>query len=73
MNVEKAHKFLLRHLQWKHEFMPQGSISASEIQNELKQEKFFLQGVDKCGHPIGVALANRHHVSSTRDLEELKS
>ena len=72
LNVEKAHKFLLRHLKWKKQFMPEGFIRASDVHNELKKEKIFLQGVDKRGRPIGIILASKHR-SSERDLEEFKS
>ena len=68
LNVEKAYKFLLRHLQWKSEFMPEGFIRSSEVQNELKKEKIYLQGVDKRGRPIGVILANKHR-SSEREFK----
>ena len=52
--------------------MPEGFIRASDVHNELKKEKIFLQGVDKRGCPVGVIVANRHY-GSDRDLEEFKS
>eukprot|EP00250_Pteridium_aquilinum_P019458 c24440_g2_i1 orf=346-957(+) len=70
-NVDKACKFLLQHLKWRRTFVPLGCIQESEIANELKKEKIFLQGADKKGRPIGVILAARH-CSSNRDLEEFK-
>jgi hypothetical protein len=71
MNVEKAHKFLLHHLQWKREFMPEGPIRASDVQNELKKEKIFLQGADKRGCPVGVIMASKHYAAD-RNLDEFK-
>ena len=52
--------------------MPEGFIRPSDVHNELKKEKIFLQGVDKRGCPIGVIIANRHYGSDC-DLEELES
>ena len=70
-NIDKSHKFLLQHLKWRREFVPNGSINPSDVQNEVKKEKLCIQGFDKAGRPIGVILANRHHAYN-RDLEELK-
>ncbi|KAH7296020.1 hypothetical protein KP509_26G004400 [Ceratopteris richardii] len=71
LNVEKALKFLLQHLQWLQDFKPCGYIDESDIKNELRKEKLFLQGVDKQGSPIAVLLASQHKTSD-RDLEEFK-
>lgn len=71
LSVEKAYKFLLQHLKWRRAFVPHGCIRESEIPNELKKEKIFLQGVDKKGRPIGIILAVRHETCD-RDLEEFK-
>jgi hypothetical protein len=72
MSFDKAHRFLLRHVQWRKEFVPKGSISASEVQAELMKGKVYLQGADKLGHPLVVLMANRHF-GSDRDLQEFKS
>jgi hypothetical protein len=71
LNIEKAHKFLLQHLKWRREFVPDGSINPADVQNEAKKEKLCIQGFDRVGRPIGVILANRHFAAD-RDLEELK-
>lgn len=54
-NIEKATAMLLKHVNWKHTFAPKGFISDSEVRSELNGNKFFIQGTDKKGHPIGVA------------------
>ncbi|KAI5083996.1 hypothetical protein GOP47_0000165 [Adiantum capillus-veneris] len=71
LNVDKALKFLLQHLKWCGTFKPLGFIPETEIVNELKKEKIFVQGTDKTGRPIGVILATRH-ITSERNLEEFK-
>ncbi|XVE63784.1 hypothetical protein DITRI_Ditri07aG0047800 [Diplodiscus trichospermus] len=60
LDVEKASAMLLKYLKWKRDFVPNGSISESEVTNEIEQNKMFLQGSDKKGRPISVLLAARH-------------
>jgi hypothetical protein len=72
MDAAKAHRFLLRHVRWRAEFVPKGSIAASEVQAELRKGKVYLQGADRAGHPIVVLMASRHYASD-RDLQEFKS
>ncbi|TYI90481.1 hypothetical protein E1A91_D03G126500v1 [Gossypium mustelinum] len=50
----------LKYLNWKRNFVPNGSISPSEIRHEIQQNKMFLQGWDKKGRPIALLLAARH-------------
>lgn len=70
-NVEKASQFFLKYLKWKQRFVPLGYIPESEVSNELRKNKIFIQGLDKQRRPIGVILAARHNAFD-RDLEEFK-
>ncbi|KAK8476355.1 hypothetical protein V6N11_014485 [Hibiscus sabdariffa] len=60
LDVEKASAMFLKYLKWRRSFVPNGSISPSELKNEIQQNKMFLQGSDKKGRPVGVLLAGRH-------------
>ncbi|KAK8686367.1 hypothetical protein V6N13_125392 [Hibiscus sabdariffa] len=60
LDVEKASNMFLKYLNWKRTFVPNGSISPTEIRHELEQNKMFLQGSDKKGRPMAVVLASRH-------------
>lgn len=71
LDVDKAANFLLKHLAWKREAIPNGFISESEVQKEIAQEKMFSQGFDKKGRPIGVVLGCKHDAGG-RDLNEFK-
>ncbi|KAF3784200.1 hypothetical protein EJ110_NYTH30927 [Nymphaea thermarum] len=58
-------------LRWRREFVPKGSISDSEILNEIAMEKMFGQGFDKKGRPISVVIGARH-TCFNRDIDEFK-
>ncbi|PIA32848.1 hypothetical protein AQUCO_04300048v1 [Aquilegia coerulea] len=60
LNVEKASAMFLKYLKWRRTFIPNGSISESEIPNELAQKKVFLQGHDKEGRPVEVVFGAKH-------------
>ncbi|CAK9177512.1 unnamed protein product [Ilex paraguariensis] len=60
LDIEKASSMFLKHLKWKRTFIPNGLILASEIPNDLAQNKMFMQGMDKKGRPITVAFGGRH-------------
>ncbi|KAF8400082.1 hypothetical protein HHK36_015957 [Tetracentron sinense] len=71
LDVEKASCLFLKYLKWRQTFVPNGSISASEIPNELAHNKLFVQGFDKKGRPILVVVGARHfHIK--KGLEEFK-
>ncbi|PIA32846.1 hypothetical protein AQUCO_04300047v1 [Aquilegia coerulea] len=73
LNVEKASAMFLKYLNWRRVFIPNGSISESEISNELAQKKVFLQGHDKEGRPIEVVFGAKHFPNKTKGgLEEFK-
>lgn len=60
LDVNKASAMFLKYLKWKHSFVPNGSISPSEIVDDIAQEKMYVQGVDKKGRPITIAFAAKH-------------
>ncbi|KAL6188304.1 hypothetical protein ACLB2K_039697 [Fragaria x ananassa] len=68
-DIEKASNLFLKYLSWRKAFMPNGSISESEIPRELAHNKLFVQGVDKKGRPIVVVYGGRHKHTK---LEEFK-
>lgn len=71
LNVEKASQLLLKYLKWRQALVPLGYIPESEVSNELRKKKVYIQGFDKQRRPIEVILAARHYASD-RDLEEFK-
>ncbi|XP_052182186.1 sec14 cytosolic factor-like isoform X3 [Diospyros lotus] len=60
LDIEKASAMFLEYLKWRRTFVPKGFISVSEIQNDLAQNKMFMQGTDRKGRPITVAFGGRH-------------
>ncbi|GFQ01311.1 random slug protein 5 [Phtheirospermum japonicum] len=60
LHVEKASAMVAKYLSWRRTFVPKGSISESEIPNEIAQNKMFLQGRDKKGRPIAVVFGSSH-------------
>ncbi|XP_059633419.1 uncharacterized protein LOC132276150 [Cornus florida] len=71
LDVEKASSLLLKYLSWRRAFVPNGSISASQISNQLADKKIFMQGVDKMERPIVVAFGSKHKPTKG-NLEEIK-
>ena len=71
LDIDKASALLLKYLGWRRAFIPNGYISASEIPNELAQNKLFMQGQDKKGRPITVVYGARHKPYKG-NLEEFK-
>lgn len=72
LNIEKASAMFLRYLKWRRTFVPKGSISVSEIPNELAQNKIFMQGCDKSGRPIILLFGGRHFPNKKGGLDEFK-
>ena len=60
LDIGRACAMFLKYLKWRRTSVPNGFISASEIQNEIEQNKMFMQGLDKQGRPITVLFAGRH-------------
>ncbi|KAK0588735.1 hypothetical protein LWI29_004828 [Acer saccharum] len=71
LDIEKGSNMFLKYLKWRRSFIPNGSISPSEIPNEIAQNKMFLQGFDKKGRPIGVVFGARHF-QNKQNPEEFK-
>ncbi|PIN07103.1 Phosphatidylinositol transfer protein PDR16 [Handroanthus impetiginosus] len=71
LDVEKASSMFMKYLTWRRAFVPTGSISESEITNEIAQNKMFMQGKDKQGRPIAVVLGARHFASKG-SIDEFK-
>ncbi|XP_065853497.1 uncharacterized protein [Euphorbia lathyris] len=71
LDIEKASTLFLKYLSWKKSFMPNGSISPSEIPKELGQNKLFMQGIDKKNHPILVVFGAKH-IPYKGNIEEFK-
>ncbi|GMN45185.1 hypothetical protein TIFTF001_014367 [Ficus carica] len=69
LDIEKASKMFLKYVRWRRSFLANGAISASEVPNEIAQNKFFMQGFDKKGRPIAVLLGARHKQAK---LDEFK-
>ncbi|XP_057479530.1 uncharacterized protein LOC130766846 [Actinidia eriantha] len=60
LDIGRACAMFLKYLKWRRTSVPNGFICASEIPNEIKQNKMFMQGLDKQGRPITVLFAGRH-------------
>ncbi|GAV81743.1 CRAL_TRIO domain-containing protein/CRAL_TRIO_N domain-containing protein [Cephalotus follicularis] len=71
LDIEKASVMFLKYLNWRRTYVVNGSISPSEVPNEISQNKFFLQGLDKNGRPVVVLLASRHF-QHKGGLDEIK-
>ncbi|KAM3752183.1 hypothetical protein ACB098_04G169300 [Castanea mollissima] len=71
LNVEKASALFLKYLKWRQTFVPNGSISPSELPHEIAQNKMFIQGFDKTGRPIAVVFGARHFQTKV-GIEEFK-
>ncbi|KAK9104014.1 hypothetical protein Scep_020858 [Stephania cephalantha] len=73
LDIEKASTLFLKYLKWKREFVPNGFICKSEIEDELAQLKAYLPGHDKLGRPYSVILARKHiPVTGQEGLEQFK-
>lgn len=71
LDIERASALFLKYLKWRRTFVPNDYISATQVPNELAQNKMFLQGFDKKGRPITVVLGAKHfHIKG--GLDELK-
>ncbi|RDX89867.1 Random slug protein 5 [Mucuna pruriens] len=71
LDVDKASAMFLKYLKWRHSFVPNGSVSVSDVPNELAQDKVFVQGRDKIGRPILIVLGVKHF-QNKYDPDEFK-
>ncbi|GJZ26597.1 CRAL-TRIO domain-containing protein [Tanacetum coccineum] len=72
LEIDKATAMFLKFVKWRRTFVPNGSISVSEIPNELAQNKLFMQGTDKSGRLITVVFGGRHYHNKIGGLEEFQ-
>lgn len=63
LDIEKASTLFIKYLTWKRNVMPKGHIPETEIANDLSHKKVCMQGHDKTGRPIVLAIGNRHNPS----------
>ncbi|XP_076904457.1 CRAL-TRIO domain-containing protein YKL091C-like [Bidens hawaiensis] len=72
LDIDKACTMFLKYLKWRKTFVPDGSIPVSDVQNEIAQNKMFMQGSDKIGRPIIVVFGGRHFCNKKGGIEEFK-
>ncbi|KAL6970011.1 hypothetical protein U1Q18_029720 [Sarracenia purpurea var. burkii] len=60
MEPKKAAKMFVEWQKWRASFVPLGFISDSEVSDELKARKIYLQGLSKDGHPVLIGKASKH-------------
>jgi hypothetical protein len=73
LDIEKASALFLKYLSWRKEFVPNDTISPSEIPNDLAHDKLFMQGQDKLGRPIVVVFGGRHKQTSLEEFKRMRS
>ncbi|KAJ9153036.1 hypothetical protein P3X46_026525 [Hevea brasiliensis] len=60
MDPEKAAKMFVQWQKWRAEFVPNGFIPDSEVQDELETRKIYLQSLTKEGYPVLIVKASKH-------------
>ncbi|GMH34079.1 hypothetical protein BSKO_01913 [Bryopsis sp. KO-2023] len=65
-DLEKAVVRLRKHADWRIAYAPEGRIGNSGLEEELADEKVFLQPPDKSGRSLIVVLAKNHTYSNDR-------
>ncbi|KAL0540361.1 hypothetical protein IC582_024598 [Cucumis melo] len=60
MEVSKAAKMFVQWKKWRDATVPKGYIAESEVEDELKAKKIFLQGMSIKQLPVMIVIANRH-------------
>ena len=71
MDPKKAAKMFVTWQKWRASFVPLGFIPDSEVLDELKSRKIFLQGFSNEGHPLVVLFACKHYPA--KDQQQFKS
>ncbi|KAI7748973.1 hypothetical protein M8C21_033890 [Ambrosia artemisiifolia] len=61
MDPNKAAKMFVAWEKWRTSFVPLGFISDSEVVDDLKAKKLFLQGLSKAGLPVVILHAAKHY------------
>lgn len=72
LDVEKAANMFMKYIIWRKTFVPKGCISVSEVSNQMAQNKMFMQGKDKQGHPIAVLFGARHSACKAGGMDEFR-
>ncbi|KAI3796301.1 hypothetical protein L1987_38968 [Smallanthus sonchifolius] len=67
MDPNKAAKMFVAWRKWKDSFVPLGFIPESEVIDELKLKKVFLQGLSKSGFPAMIYHGSKHFPSKDQD------
>ncbi|XP_076884223.1 sec14 cytosolic factor-like [Bidens hawaiensis] len=70
MDPNKAAKMFVAWQKWRASFVPLGFIPESEVADELKAEKTFLQGLSKSGLPVVILQASKHYPA--KDQQQFK-
>ncbi|XP_062113373.1 sec14 cytosolic factor isoform X2 [Humulus lupulus] len=60
MDPDKAAKMFVQWQKWRASLVPNGSISASEVPDELAAKKLYLQGLSNKGYPVMIVKASNH-------------
>ncbi|XP_042063742.1 phosphatidylinositol transfer protein CSR1-like [Salvia splendens] len=71
LDVEKGSSMLVKYLQWRREFVPNGHFNREDvIVTGVLLNTLYLQGYDRISRPILVVLAGNHkHVSNIDDFK----
>ncbi|KAJ4846076.1 hypothetical protein Tsubulata_027400 [Turnera subulata] len=71
MDPVKAAKMFVQWQKWRADFVPNGSIPASEVPDELEPKKVYLQSLSKDTYPVAIVKASKHFPS--KDQLQFKS
>ena len=71
MNPDKAARMFVQWQKWRADMVPNGSISASEVPDELEGKKVFLQALSKDIYPVLIIQGRKHFPS--KDQLQFKS
>ncbi|XP_071729390.1 sec14 cytosolic factor-like [Rutidosis leptorrhynchoides] len=72
LDIDKACIMFLKYLKWRKTFLPNGSISESEITTDIAQNKLFMQGTDRSGRLITIVFGGKHYPNKVGGVEEFK-
>lgn len=72
LDIDRASTMFLEYLKWRRSFVPNGSISESEVPNEIAQNKMFKQGHDNKGRPVTIVFGARHFQNKHGGVDEFK-
>ncbi|KAL3510426.1 hypothetical protein ACH5RR_029827 [Cinchona calisaya] len=64
MDTDKAAKMFVQWQKWRNALVPLGSVTDSEVQDELEAKKIYLQGLSKKGFPIMIVKGSKHFPSN---------